>query len=96
MAFLRVAVFEMAGAPPEALTTWEDIMGSALRNHPDCLEVTASRSGDDVAIISKWSSEAAFRAATASKPITDVHVTIAQRLGMSPDQEPTWSFEGSI
>ncbi|MBT8203315.1 MAG: hypothetical protein HKN74_14955 [Acidimicrobiia bacterium] len=96
MAFLRVAVFTVEGASDATLTTWEDIMGSALRNHPDCIEVTASRSGDEVAIISKWQSEEAFRAATQSKPIVDVHITVSNRLGMSPDQEPTWSFEGSI
>lgn len=96
MAFLRVAVFTVEGASDDSLTTWEDIMGSALRNHPDCIEVTASRSGDEVAIISKWQSEEAFRAASQSKPIVDVHVTVSNRLGMSPDQEPTWSFEGSI
>ena len=96
MTFLRVAVFTIPGAADDALTTWEDIMGSALRNHPDCREVTASRNGDEVAVISKWTSEEAFRAATQSKPIVDVHLTVSSRLGMSPDEEPTWSFEGPV
>lgn len=95
MAFLRVAVFHIEDAADDALTTWDDIMGSALRNHPGCQEVTSSRSGDDFAIITRWDSEEVFRAAAQSKPIVDVHITVSNRLGMSPDDDPAWSFEGT-
>ena len=96
MAFLRIAAFEIEDAPPAALTTWEDIMGSALRNHPDCRRVIASRNGDEFAIITTWASEEAFRAAAQSKPILDVHLTVSSRLGISPDQEPSFLFEGEV
>ncbi len=96
MAFLRIAAFEVEHAPDEAVELWDDLMGSALRNHPDCLEVTAARQDDRFAVVSKWVSEDAFRAAAASKPLMDLVVTIAARFGLSPDQEPSFLFEGEL
>ena len=85
MAFLRIAVFDGADPPGVAVELWEDIMGSALRNHPACHEAQISRSGNRFAVVTKWTSAEAFREAAASKPITDVHVAISARLNLSPD-----------
>ena len=96
MAFLRIAAFEIENAAGEALALWDDLMGSALRNHPDCLEVTAARDGDRFAVISTWISEEAFRAAAASKPLTDLIETMAARFGLAIDQEPSFLFEAEV
>jgi hypothetical protein len=96
MAYLRIAAFDLTDPPDEALELWEDVMGSALRNHPECLLVMASRQGNRLAVISTWTSAAAFRDAAASKPIVDVHLTISARLNMSPDEEPSFLFEGEV
>ena len=96
MAFLRVAAFDIEEPPDEGLDLWDDLMGSALRNHPECHHVLASRSGNRFLIMSQWSSAEAFAAAAASKPIVDVHLTISARLNMSPDQEPSFLYEGAV
>ena len=96
MAFLRIAEYQVENAPDEAMELWDDMMGSALRNHPDCLEVTAARRDDRFVVISRWLSEEDFRAAAASKPLTDLLVTVAARLGLPPDQEPGFLFESTI
>lgn len=96
MAFLRVAAFDVEDAPDEALDLWDDLMGSALRNHPDCESVTAARNENRFLVITRWTSSEAFAAATASKPLQDLQVTIAARLNMPADQEPTFLFESEI
>lgn len=96
MAFLRVAAYDIEDAPDEALELWDDLMGSALRNHPDCHEVTAARTGNRLLVISQWTSAEAFGVASASKPITDLHVTIAARLNMPADRDPAFLFEGEV
>jgi hypothetical protein len=96
MAYLRIAAFDLPDPPDEAVDLWEHIMGSALRNHPECLLVMASRQNSRLAVISTWTSAGAFRDAAASKPIVDVHLTISARLNMPPDQEPVFLFEGEV
>ena len=96
MPFLRIAAFDIENAPDEAAELWDDLMGSALRNHPDCLEVTAARQGNRFAVVTTWVSEDAFRTAAASKPLMDLVVTIAARFGLPSDQEPSFLFEGEL
>ena len=96
MAFLRIAVFDIEEAPDDALEIWDDLVGSALRNHPDCLHVMLSHRGTNYAVVSKWSSEDAFHQAMDSKPMQDVIVTVAARLGASDQPEPMFHFEGEI
>lgn len=96
MAFLRIAEFGIPNAPDQAIELWDDLMGSALRNHPDCLEITAARRDHRFVVISKWVSEQAYQEAAASKPLMDLVVTMAARLGLAPDQEPSFLFESEI
>ena len=96
MPFLRIAEYQVENAPDEALELWDDVMGSALRNHPHCLELTAARRANRFVVISKWESEELFRAAAESKPLMDLVVTVAARLGLPSDQEPTFLFEGEL
>jgi hypothetical protein len=96
MTFLRIAVFEIEGAPDDALELWDDLVGSALRNHPECVQVMASHRGTRYATVSRWSSEDAFRQAMEAKPMQDVIRTLSARLGVADQPEPMFSFEGDI
>jgi len=96
MAFLRIAVFDIEDAPEDAPEVWDDLVGSALRNHPDCLRVMLSHRGTNFAVVSQWSSEGAFHAAMESKPLQDVIATVAARLGVSGSPDPMFHFEGDI
>ena len=96
MAFLRIAVFEIENAPGDAMEIWDDLIGSALRNNPDCLNVIASRDNSNYAIVSTWISEERFHYWMESKPYVDVIATVAARLGLSASPEPTYLFEGEV
>lgn len=96
MAFLRIAVFDIEDAPDDALEIWDDLVGSALRNHPDCLQALVSHRGSNYAVVSRWTSEDAFHQAMDSKPMQDVIVTVAARLGVADQPEPMFHFEGDI
>jgi hypothetical protein len=96
MAFLRIAVFDIEDAPGDALEIWDDLVGSALRNHPECLQVMVSHRGTNYAVVSKWSSEDAFRQAMEAKPMQDVVRTVSARLGVADQPEPMLHFEGDI
>lgn len=96
MSFLRIAVFEIPDAPPDALEVWDDLVGSALRNNPDCTGVTVSRSGSSYAAVSTWTSEAAFQATMDSKPYQDIVSTVTARLGLPESYEPNFTFQGEI
>jgi hypothetical protein len=96
MAFLRIAVFDIENAPDDALQVWDDLVGSALRNHRDCIHVMVSHRGSNYAVVSKWVSEESFHAAMESKPMMDVIETVAVRLGVSATPDPMFHFEGDI
>jgi hypothetical protein len=96
MTFLRIAVFDIEDAPDDALEIWDDLVGSALRNHAECLQVMVSHRGTNYAVVSKWTSEAAFKEAMESKPLQDVIVTVSARLGVADHPEPMFHFEGDI
>jgi len=96
MAFLRIAVFDLENAPSDALELWDDLVGSALSNHPECLQVMVSHRGTNYAVVSKWSSEGAFHQAMESKPMQDVVLTLSARLGVADQPEPMFHFEGDI
>lgn len=96
MAFLRIAVFDIENAPPDALEIWDDLVGSALRNNPDCSEVMMSHRGSSYAVVSKWTSEERFHYWMESKPYQDVINTVSARLGVTGQPEPSFLFEGDI
>lgn len=96
MTFLRIAVFDIENAPSDALEIWDDLVGSALRNHPECLQVFVSHRGTNYAVVSKWSSEDAYHQAMESRPMQDVLVTVAARLGAADQPDPIFHFEGEI
>ena len=96
MAFLRIAVFDAEGAPPDALEIWDDLVGSALRNNPDCLHAMVSRDGDTLAVVATWTSQEQAHAWMESKPYQDVAETVAARFGMTGRPEPAFLFEGSV
>lgn len=96
MAFLRIAVFDLENAPSDALELWDDLVGSALRNHSECRQVMVSHRGTHYAVVSKWSSEGAFRQAMEAKPMQDVILTLSARLGVADQPEPMFHFEGEI
>ena len=91
-----MAVFDIEDAPDDALEIWDDLVGSALRNHPDCLQTLVSHRGSNYAVVSKWTSEGAFHQAMDSKPMQDVIATVAARLGVADQPEPMFHFEGDI
>ena len=95
MAFMRIAVFDIENAPDDAMEIWDDLIGSALRNHPECQRVTASKHGNEYAVVSVWSGEDAYRQAMDSKPLQDVMTSVAARLGMA-GADPTFRFEGEV
>lgn len=96
MTFLRIAVFEMDDAPPDAFEVWDDLVGSALRNNPDCVTVMASRTGARFAAVSTWTSEQAMRSSMAAQPFLDLVETVAARLGMAAAPEPAFLYEGEV
>lgn len=96
MAFLRIATFEIADAPEDALEVWDDLMGSALRNDPDCTTVLVSRHGSTYAVVTTWTSEGAFKSTVDSKPYQDILVTVGARLGLPDPYEPSFAYEGEI
>ena len=96
MAFLRIAVFHIENAPDDALEIWDDLVGSALRNNPDCSQVMISHRGTNYAVVSTWTSEDRFHEWMESKPSKDVIATVAARLGISGSPEPAFHFEGEV
>lgn len=96
MAFLRIAVFDIENAPGDALEIWDDLLGSALRNNPDCSQAMVSHRGTNYAVVSKWTSEDRFHYWMDSKPYQDVIATISARLGVADHPEPIFHFEGDI
>lgn len=96
MAFLRIAVFDIENAPSDALEIWNDLLGSALRNNPECTHVTLSRRGTIYAVVSKWTSEERFHYWMDSEPYQDVIKTVAARLGAADQPEPIFHFEGDV
>lgn len=96
MGFMRVAVFEIPDAPADALEVWDDLVGSALRNNPECTSVMVSKNGTTYAAVSTWTSEAQFTAATESKPYQDVVATVTARLGLPESYEPSFVYQGEI
>ncbi len=96
MAFLRIAAFDIQDAPEDALEIWDDLVGSALRNNPDCSHVMVSRRGSTYATVSIWTSEERFHDWVESKPAQDVISTVMARVGMAEGLEPVFLFEGSI
>ncbi len=96
MTFLRIAVFEIPDAPGDALELWDDLVGSALRNNPDCTDVVVSQNGASYAVVSTWTSEEQFKATINSKPYRDVIATVTVRLGLSESSEPSFVYEGEV
>lgn len=96
MAFLRIVVFDIPDAPSDALEIWDDLVGSALRNNPDCTQVMVSRRGTHYAVVSKWISEDRFHYWMDSEPYQDVIKTVSARLGASDQPEPLFLFEGDV
>ena len=94
MAFLRIAAFDIEDAPPDALEIWDDLVGSALRNNPDCSHVMASSREATYVTVSIWTSEERFHYWFESKPYQDVISTVMARLGIGG--EPVFLFEGDI
>jgi len=96
MAFLRIAVFDIENAPSDAQQVWDDLVGSALRNNPDCTHFMVSHRGTNYAVVSRWTSEERFHYWMDSKPYQDVIKTVAARLGVHGQPEPMFHFEGDI
>ena len=96
MTFLRIAVFDLEDAPPDALEIWGDLVGSALRNNPDCLQAMISRRDNAYATVSTWTTEERFRYWMETKPYQDVIATVAARLGVTGEPEPSFLFEGDV
>ncbi len=96
MTFLRIAVFEIEDAPHDALEIWDDLVGSALRNNPDCSQSMVSQSGSRYAVVSTWTSEERFHYWMDSKPYQDVINTVSARLGVTGRAEPRYLFEGEV
>ena len=96
MSFLRVVTFDGDAMTDDQFEEWDATIGEHLRTSPDCIRAKAASSGGTTLVVSEWVSEDAYRAEMASPAYEAALRDVTTKLGLPPDIEPSFMFEGDV